>query len=106
MMWYFAKAQLIPGMEVQLHRDLKWGESGLPKRMVCISPSKDNNLYYIFGHCHCKDPIHSGELHDIQQYFKILEFSSAEPFFVGEHAAEAFVTHRRSGMLAKVANLV
>ncbi len=93
-MWYFAKAEIIPGMEQRLHTDLKWGESALPKRMVCMTPA-EGKVCYIFGHCHSADPLHSGELHDIQQYFNILEYSTAEPFFIGEHAVDAFHHHQR-----------
>jgi hypothetical protein len=87
-MWYFAKVEPIPGMEQTLRTEILWGESVLPKSMVGWVAA-DGGAAYILLECK-HDPAHSGELEDLQRYFKVIEFSSAEPFFVGEHAPHSF----------------
>ncbi len=103
-MWYFAKVQLRPGMERQLRQDLLWGEAHLPKSMVGLEP-KEGETRYLFGYCHSNTDIcHTGELADLEQYFEVLEFGQAEPFFVGDHASSVFSTElvaRRSPAYAR-----
>lgn len=92
-MWYFAKVQLLPGVEQQMRRDLLWGESHLPKSMIGLVPA-DGEVGYLFGWCHSMMEVSDGgEIEDLRKYFKILEFGPAEPFFVGEYAPAVFSTH-------------
>ncbi|MCL5264157.1 MAG: hypothetical protein M1343_03015 [Chloroflexi bacterium] len=98
-MWYFARVQLLPGMEKQLRQDLLWGESHLPKNMVGMVPA-EGEVGYVFGHCNSTTSISdSGELEDLRRYFKVLEFGPAQPFFIGEHAPNAFNAHLQKGEL-------
>lgn len=87
-MWYFARVEPIPGAERTLRTELMWGESVLPRSMIGWIAT-DGGAAYILLDCR-HDPAHSGELEDLQKYFKVVEFSSAEPFFVGEHASHSF----------------
>lgn len=99
-MWYFAKVQLLPGVEQQLRRELLWGESHLPQGMIGLVPA-ESEVGYLFGWCHSMSEVACrGELEDLRKYFKILEFGPAEPFFVGEHAPAIFSTQLSVGKLA------
>ncbi|MCL5962635.1 MAG: hypothetical protein M1358_25545 [Chloroflexi bacterium] len=87
-MWYFARVEPIAGMEETLRTELMWGESPLPKSMIGWVAADARSAYVLFD-CHC-DPALSGELEDLRKYFKVVELSSAAPFFIGEHAPSAF----------------
>ncbi len=88
-MWYFARVEPIPGMERTLRTELMWGESPLPKSMIGWIAA-DGESAYVLLECH-GDPTHSGELEDLQRYFNVVELTSAQPFFIGEHAPHSFI---------------